>query len=129
MLCAVALPEMTRPDATRRAQLRDLLEEVVVDVPEVRETPSEVVDVHPTFDAALDIGEAVGERERELLRGRGSRFANVVAADRDRIPLRRVLRAPLEAVDNQTQRRLDREAPGMLRHVLLQDVVLDRALK
>jgi hypothetical protein len=30
-------------------------------------------------------------------------------------------------VDDQPQRRLDREAPGVLRHVLLEDVVLHRA--
>ena len=126
-LRAVPLLEVARPDAARGAQLGDLLEEVVVDVPEERQPRREVVDVEPARDAALDVGEAVGERERQLLRGRRSGLANVVAGDRDRVPLRRVLGAPLEAVDDQSQRRLDREAPGVLRHVLLQDVVLNRA--
>src|SRR6185503_18523066 len=71
-------------------------------------------------------GEAVRQGERELLRGRGARLADVVSGDRDGIPQGRVLGAPLEAVDDETERGLDGEAPGMLRHVLLEDVVLDR---
>src|SRR5258708_24498279 len=120
---------MAGPDAARGAQLGDLLEEIVVDVPEIREPAGEVVDVEPASESALDVGEAVGKRERQLLRGRRSRFADVVAADRDRVPLWRVRRAPLEAVDDQTQRGLDGKAPGVLRHVLLQNVVLNRALQ
>ena len=83
----------------------------------------------PARDAALDVGEAVGEGERELLRRRRTRLANVVARDRDRIPAWRMHGAPLETVDDESQRRLDRIDPRVLGHVLLQDVVLDRSLK
>ena len=83
-LRAVPLLHVPRPDAPRGAQLRDLLEEVVVDVPEEREPRREVVDVETARDAALDVREPVGERERELLRGGGAGFADVVAGDRDR---------------------------------------------
>src|SRR5205085_11932000 len=89
----VALLHVARPDAARRAQLGDFLEEIVVDVPEEREARREVVDIEAAGLSALDVGEAVGERERELLRRRGARLANVVAGDRDRVPFRRVLRA------------------------------------
>src|SRR5262249_5597453 len=128
-LRAVLLLHVTRPDPTRGAKLGDLLEEVVVNVPEEREPRGEVVHVETASDAAFHVREAVGERERELLRGRASRFADVVARDRNRIPERRVLRAPLEAVDDETKRGLDRKAPRVLRHVLFQDVVLNRAAK
>src|SRR5947209_5127004 len=56
-LRAVALLEVARPDPTRGAQLGDLLEEVVVNVPEERKTRREVVDVQAALDAALDICE------------------------------------------------------------------------
>src|SRR6185312_15172668 len=79
------------------------------------------------LDAALDIRESVGEGEGQFLRGRRPSFANMIARDRDRIPKRRVLRAPLEAIDDQTQRGLDRETPRVLRHVLFQNVILNRA--
>src|SRR5438874_9712781 len=44
---------VARPDAPRRAQLGDLFEEIVVDVPEEREARRERIDVQPARDAAL----------------------------------------------------------------------------
>jgi hypothetical protein len=127
ILRAVTIAQVARPDAARRAQLRDFLEEVVVNVPEERQSRRELVDVEPTSETALHVCEAVSEGERELLGGGRTRLTDVVAGDGDRVPLRRVLRSPFEAVNDQAQRGLDREAPRVLRHVLLEDVVLDRA--
>src|SRR3989454_2212947 len=45
--------------------------------------------VQPARDAPLHVGESVGQRERELLRRRRSRLADVVAGNRDRVPQRR----------------------------------------
>ena len=45
-----------------------------------------VVDVEPGVDAPLHVLDAVAQRERQLLRGGRARFADVVAADRDRVP-------------------------------------------
>src|SRR6202035_5493225 len=53
----------------------------------------------------------------------------MVAGDRYRIPLRNVLRRPLETVDDESERWLDGIDPRVLRHVLLKDVVLDSAAK
>ena len=70
----------------------DLLEEVVVRVEEERQPRREVVDVKPGGERRLDVGDAVGQREGELLdRGRAG-LADVVAGDRDRVPLRNVAR-------------------------------------
>ena len=79
-LRAERLPELARPDPARRAVLGDLLEEVDVRVEEEAQARREVVDVHPARDLLLDVGQAVLERERELLRGRRARLADVVAA-------------------------------------------------
>jgi hypothetical protein len=46
---------VARPDAARRAELGDLLEEVEVDVEEEREARREVVDVEPARDPALHV--------------------------------------------------------------------------
>ena len=116
-----------RPDAPRGAVLGDLLEEVDLGVEEERQPRREVIDVEAALDRLLDVGEAVLERERELLlRGRAG-LADVVAGDRDRVPARHPLRAPLDHVAAQAHRRVDREAPLLLRDVLLEDVRLDRA--
>ena len=127
ILRAVYVAHPAGPDATRRPQLRDLLEEVRVDVEEEREARGERVDIEPARDSALYVLEAVAQGERELLCGRGARLTDVVTRNRDRVVLRGVLRAPLEHVDDAAQRGLRWEDPGMLCLVLLQDVVLDGA--
>ena len=67
------------------------------------------------------------KRERQFLnRGRAG-FADVIAADRDRVELRRVFHAELERVDDQAHRRFGRIDVFLLRDVFLEDVVLQRA--
>ena len=121
---AVAVAQLARPDAARGAVLRDLLEEVEVRVEEEGEARREVVDVEPALDGRLDVREAVGEREGELLRGRRAGLADVVAGDRDRVEERHLARAELDHVDDEPHRRLGREDPLLLRDVLLEDVRL-----
>ena len=69
----VARPEgvaqLAGPDPARGAVLGDLLEEVDLRVEEERQPGGEVVDVEAARDRVLDVGEAVLERERELLGG------------------------------------------------------------
>ena len=74
VLRAEALAHDRRPHAARGAELRDLLEEVVVDVEEERQARREVVDVEAALDRRLHVADAVGEREGELLRPPSSRL-------------------------------------------------------
>src|SRR6185437_3547640 len=87
VLGTVPALHVTGPDPAGSPQLRDLLEEIVMDVPEEGETRGEVVDVEAPGDPPLHIGEAVRERERELLCRRRTRFADVITGNGDRIPL------------------------------------------
>src|SRR5439155_5013103 len=82
-----------RPDSTRRAVLRDLLEEIAVRVEEEGQPRREGIDVESGVDAVLHILDAVAQREGELLRGGGARFADVVPAHRDGVPARHTLDA------------------------------------
>jgi hypothetical protein len=82
-----------RPQPAGGAELGDLLEEVVVGVEEEGEPRRELVDREPARERRLDVGEAVGERERHLLHRRRARLAHVVAGDRDRVPARQLARA------------------------------------
>ena len=116
-----------RPQPPRRAELRDLLEEVVVRVEEERQPLPERIDVEPGLARRLDIGDRVGERERDFLHRRRSRFADVIPADRDRVPLRHFALAEREDVRDDPQRGLRRIDVGAARDVFLQDVVLNRA--
>jgi len=79
ILRAVLLAHQRRPDATRRAVLRNLLEEVQVRVEEERQPGREVVDVETALERPLDVRESVGERKREFLRSGRTGLADVVA--------------------------------------------------
>src|SRR5437588_12806021 len=122
---AIALPQMTRPDPPRGAELGDLLEEVDVRVEEEGETWREGVDVEAPLDAGIDVGEAVGEGERELLHSCRAGLANVIAGDGDRVPARNLAGAVLDRVDHQPHGWLGRKDVLLLGDVLLQDVVLE----
>ena len=122
-----AIAYRVRPDLARRAVLGDLLEEVAVRVEEERDPRHEVVDVEPRVDAPLHVLEAVAQRERELLQRRRACFAYVIAAHRNRVPLRHLLRAEREDVGDDPHRRTRRKDVLLLRDEFLQDVVLDRA--
>jgi hypothetical protein len=80
----------------------------------------------PAVDAVLDSTHAVAQRERQLLGCGRSRFADVVTADRDRVPPRHMLGAKGEHVGNQAHGRSGRVDVFLLRDEFLQDVVLNR---
>ena len=88
-----------------------------------------VFDVEPARLPQLDVGEPVGQRERELLRRRRSGLADVIAGDAHRMPSRHVLGAERHQVADQPQVRARREDPLLLRDVLLHDVGLQRAVQ
>ena len=129
VLRAVDVAHPARPDAAGRPELRDLLEEVDVRVEEERQAGREPLDVEAARQAQLDVAEAVGERERELLRGRRAGLADVVAGDRQRLVGRDLGGAVLHQVADQAQVRLGREQPLLLGDVLLEDVGLQRAVE
>jgi hypothetical protein len=109
------------------AVLRDLLEEIEVCVEEERQARRERVDVEARFASELDVREAVRQREGELLRRGAAGLADVVAGDRDRVEARHLGRAEPNRVRDEPHRRAGREDELLLRLVLLQDVVLERA--
>ena len=129
VLRLVALGHELVPDAPRRAELGDLLEEVAVAVEEERQARREVVDPQTAGEGGFDVGHAVGDGEGELLdRGRAG-LADVVATDRDRVPARQLARPELDRVGHQAHRRRGREQELLLGDELLEDVVLGGALE
>ena len=128
-LRAEALAHDALPHAPRGAELRDLLDEVVVHVEEERELRAERVDVEARVDRGLHVRDAVGERERQLLRCVRARLADVIAADGDRVPAGHLAGAPREHVGDEPDRGPRRVDVRPARDVLLEDVVLHRAAK
>ena len=124
---AEAVAHDARPEPSRRPELRDLLEEVVVRVEEEGEPLAELVGREARRDRRLAVGDAVREREGELLRRARARLADVVAGDGDRVPAREPLGAVREEIGGEPHRRPRREDVVAARDVLLEHVVLDRA--
>jgi hypothetical protein len=114
------------PEPPRRAELGDLLEEVVVRVEEERDPGREAVDGEPAIHGRADVLEPVRERERDLLHRGRSCLANVVAAHRDRVPLRHFGRTELEEIGRDLEGRGGRIDVRAARDVLLEHVVLHR---
>ena len=96
-------------------------------VEEKRKARRKRVDVHAGGHRRFDVREAVGEREREFLHGGRAGFANVIARDRDRVPLGHLGRAELHHVDDDAHVRPRRKDPLFLRDVFFEDVGLQRA--
>ena len=115
------------PQAPGGADLGHVLEQVHVDVEVEREARQEAVGIHAARDEVLDVGEAVGEREGQLLGGRRPRLAHVVPADRHRVPQRHLVGAERDQVVDQPHRRPLRHHPLPLGDELLEDVGLDGA--
>ena len=123
---AEAVAHDPRPHSPRGAELRHLLQHVVVGVEEEGEPRPEGVGRETRGDGRLAVGDPVRERERELLGRRRPRLPDVVAGDRDRVPARDPLGAVREQVGRQPHRRAGREDVVPARDVLLEDVVLHR---
>ena len=127
VLGAEALAHEPGPHATQRPVLRHLLEEGVVAVEDPGDARGQLVHVVAALLARLQVGDGVRECEGDLLRRGGAGVPDVVAADADRVELRRVSGAVGEQVRRQSQRRPWRVDVGAAGDVLLQHVVLGGA--
>ena len=113
------------PNPPRRAELGDLFEELVVRVEEEAEPRREFVYCEPAPQGPFDIGDTSAEGVGEFLRGRGARFADVVAADRDWIEPRHPPGGELDRIGYEPHRLAGRIDVFLLGHELLEDVVLN----
>ena len=120
---------ISRPQTPGGAELRHLLEEVVVRVEEEGEPSTELIRREARLDGRLAVGNPVRKGESKLLHGGRAGLANVVAGDRDRVPARNPLVAIREEIGRDPHRRPRREDVVPARDVLLQDVVLGRPAK
>ena len=96
-------------------------------VPEEGDAWSDRVDFETGVARGPQIRLAVGERKRDLFDRRRSGFADVIARDRNRIPLRHRARAIRHHVGNQAHRLARRIDVGAAGGVFFKHVVLHRA--
>ena len=127
----VTLPPDALPEHPEGAQLAHLLDEADPGVDEEgdrRKHLSEAIRGNlPGVAHGVEHADSGCQRKRQFLYRRGAGLLQVVRADVDRVPHRRVRRAPGHHVDRQPARRFGREDVGPPRQIFLDDVVLCRA--
>ena len=75
------------PEAAGRPEFGHLFQEIRVGVEEEGEPRPEFIHLHARLDGRLDVGDAVGQGEGDLLHRGGAGLPDVVAADADGVPL------------------------------------------
>src|SRR5687768_1905850 len=93
-----ALTHHLGPDAPGRAELRYLFKEIIMRIEEEAQSRCELIYIEACFKAGLYILDAITQRKCQFLHGGRSRFANVIARDRDGIPLRHLFAAECEYI-------------------------------
>ena len=78
-------PHEPRPQPPRRAELGYFLKKIAIARKEEGKPRPELVDGEPDGLRATDVLQSVGKGERDLLRGRRTRFAHVIARNRNGI--------------------------------------------
>ena len=115
------------PDAAGGAELGNLFKQVVVGVEEERQARSEFINIHADLDGGVNVGDAVGQGEGDFLHGAGTGFTDMVAGDGDGVPLGHVVFTVGKDVGDDAHGLFGRIDVGAARHVLFEDIVLDRA--
>ena len=116
-----------RPQPAGCPELGDLLKEIDMAVKEECDARGEIVDFQAAVEAGLDVGHAIGEREGDFLGGGAARFAHVIAADADGVPVRHFFGAERDDVRSQAKRGARRKDVSPAGDVFLENIVLHRA--
>ena len=133
VLHAVAVAGDLVPHLDERPHLAHLLDEPDAGIHEERDAADRLLELlgreaAPLADGVED-GHGVGEREGQLLRRRRPRLLQVVRADVRGVPPRDAVQAVIVHIDDQPHRVAGWEDVRPARQVLLDEVVLRRALE
>ena len=124
---AEAVAHEVRPQPARGSKLGDLLEKIVMCVEEERQALAEPVDVETGIDRRLNVRNRMRECERDLLDRCRAGFTDVVAADRNRVPVGELVVAERKNVGDDPERGARGKDVRAARDVFLEDVVLHGA--
>src|SRR6202011_810111 len=113
-----------RPDFSRNSRQRDVLN-IEAAIEKEGQSRAELVDRHTARGEHFRVSESVRKRVSSLLNRSRPGFANVIAADRNRIPTRHVFRGPLDHVAEKPKRRFGWEDRFVLRLDFLENVGLN----
>src|SRR5215813_7763583 len=104
---AEAVAHDARPDSSGSAILGNLFEEIVVGVEKEGNARHKFLDIEPCANSPVTILNAVAQRERQFLKRGRAGFANVIAADRNRVITGNMVGTKLKGVYYQLHRGAD----------------------
>src|SRR2546430_4830762 len=113
------------PDAPRNARERDVFD-IESAIEKERESRAELIDWNFARGEHFRVSESIRKRVSGLLHRRRTGFANVIAANRDRVPTRHFTGGELHHVGEKSQRWFNREDRLVLRLDFLENVGLNR---
>ncbi len=122
------VPHNLRPHAAGRAHFAYLFKKIDMRIEKEGQPRRKVVHIHFfTANHVIHIFDAVTDGERQFLDGRGSRFADVIAADADGVPARNIFCAEFHGVADEFDGRFRGAHECFLCDKFLKHVVLDGA--
>jgi hypothetical protein len=124
---AESVPHDLCPDLARRAVLGDLLEKSLCALKKNDRRGTKSSTSRPASTPYCTYSMPSRSVKASSCRAVAAGLADVVPADRNRVPARDFLSAELEDVRDETHRRTRRENVFLLRDEFLEDVVLNRA--
>src|SRR6266481_7504334 len=98
-------------------------------VEEERKLRREVIDAEASVESGLNVSNAVGKAESDFLDGSRACFTDVIAGNRNGIPLGKRVAAPRENISDDAHCRAHGIDVRPARDVFLEDVILDGAGK
>ena len=96
-------------------------------IEEKRKLRRKIVDREAGVDCSLDVGNSIRQGEGHFLNVRGARFADVVARNRNRVPIGKFAAAPRKNIGDDAHGRAKRIDVSAASDVFLENVVLDSA--
>src|SRR3974377_1968992 len=89
-----------RPQTPRRAELRNLFQQVAVRVEKERQLRRKLVDSQPRMERRLNIRNPIRQGKRYFLNRRGTCLANVVSGNGNGVPLGQLVADPRKNISD-----------------------------
>ena len=113
-----------RPHAASGTEFGDFFQELVVRIKEEGKPGGKLVNIQTSPDRGVHISNAIRQGERYFLSCGTSCLAHVIAGDRDRVPIRKMIAGVGEHIGDDAHGLLRRIDVGAPRNVFLQNIVL-----
>src|SRR6476660_9572713 len=97
------VPHDPGPDASRSPEFCNFFEKAVMGIEKEGNSRGKRVDIQAGFESGFDVRKRIRESERQFLNSRRACFADVISADRNRVPVRNLMFAVAKDIGDQAK--------------------------